>query len=50
MSVHVLFESEAGMSKLKMEEKVALTPAKYWVPKAVVGAAEETGTIRWGYW
>jgi hypothetical protein len=44
--VQVLPAELAGRSKLKMVEKVLLTPAKYWVPYAVSGWAEATGMMR----
>lgn len=39
-------ESDEGMSKLKMLEMLEVTVPLYWVPYAVSGEAELTGTIR----
>lgn len=42
----VLPASEAGISKLKMEETVEETVPKYEVPEALFGFDESTGTMR----
>lgn len=41
---------EVGMSKLKMVDTLEEMVPKYWVPNAVSGDVEETGTIKCGYW
>jgi hypothetical protein len=46
MREHFFPASEAGMSKLKMEEMVEVTVPKYDVPAAVLGFEESMGTIR----
>lgn len=40
--------SEAGMSKLKIVEMVAVTSTLNWVPAAVLGEEESIGMMRWG--
>lgn len=49
-SVQVLPVSEAGMSKLKIEETVEEISPKKEVPGAVVGDVEEMGMMRCGNW